>query len=395
MRQRSIDDWQTTLSAFYGRADASRETGQPFLSLIAEIGEISRFVISGERAGLSSAFAQAVSWVFGICSRQGLSLSQAWWTTYALGCPLCLCSPCCCSALPVSTGNNLPPYRAEKRAPIRDSSSISLRESQRLVLHIYPTFVNSTSVEHLLLRLGSAAAEAYTLLERKPDDFPSVIITVFTHLLMAAAKLRVDIDRAIYNLYATDQVASPPLTEVTRGAFVDDRHSSLLDLWHTCCTSDIHEKGRTLEQFASAFFGTVPAFRVRHDVRTDTSQFDLIICIQPEAPGGLYWERYQPIIFVECKNTAAPAGQNVVSTMLGKTAVHAPGNLTSLVFLVSASDFSKEAVQQLRYAYLKGCLIVPITGADIEDVLQQGSNIEAFLRELVDLTCIRAKSVIV
>ena len=203
---------------------------------------------------------------------------------------------------------------------------------------------------------------------------------------MLSSKLKIkseDIERAMSNLYSGHQFHE----------MRDDSFDDLRRLWDAARKSDQRSKGKAFEDFTCALFSRVPSFRVKGNVCTDTSEFDLVIDIDPEEKGGAYWERYQPRIFVECKYRAKTTGQNVISNILGKVVVQTTGKGETLVFVLSKSRFSGKAVQQSRYAYLKGYLIVPITEDDIAKVLERQEYVQEFLRELVEGTCARVKSV--
>ena len=267
------------------------------------------------------------------------------------------------------------------------SKTITLREFSELLIQIYGASSRIISIDHHVLMLYEQISEASMLLGDNSNASESALADIFVWLIMIAEKFNIDIkliEEVMGNLHPGDQIPEKP----------KDSYAKLRELWNIALNSDQRAKGKTFEDFAFTFFSMVPSFRVKKNIYTDTGEFDLIIGIDPEKKGGLYWARYQPLIFVECKNRKKTTSQAVISKILGKVVAHDSGKTENLIFVLSKSYFSGEAFQQAKYAYLRGYLIAPITDNDIEKVLIIQGDIHEFLCELVENTCARVKSVV-
>lgn len=394
---RPIDQWQQDLSMFYERRDQSTSTALLAMFLVAEVGNISRSVINRNDKNVPYSLVHAVSFLFALCSKNDVLLSECFWSKYPGVCPYCLHYPCMCNPLLADSLENSQARQqkidlmAQKMSP----EQITLKASQDFILNLYPTVTRIMSLEHHLLRLQGAIADASVLFESQPNSAKGLLADIFSFLLSLAGKFDVDIEDALCNLYVPKgQTELQFKLESPNEKQVKSQVNQLRIQWELCNSDDRRTKGKALENFAFAFFDLVPAFRVRRNVETDTSEFDLVISIDPEAKGGVYWNRYGPLIFVECKNRVATTGQGDISKMIGKAVVQGPGQSTTLIFFLSKSDFSNDALQQARYAYLKGYLIVPITDHDIEVALMDSHKADEYLRGLLDQTCMRSRSFI-
>lgn len=124
------------------------------------------------------------------------------------------------------------------------------------------------------------------------------------------------------------------------------------------------QRGAALEDFAADLFAET--FSVaRRNVRTDTEELDL--ALEPNATTDpRFTER--GTLLVECKNLSGPVDQKTVSAFATKIATHG----LRQGFLLSASGFTEDARQQVRY-------IAP--NMQVEIVLLDGATIRRFLGE--------------
>ncbi|MBU7048516.1 MAG: restriction endonuclease [Theionarchaea archaeon] len=145
------------------------------------------------------------------------------------------------------------------------------------------------------------------------------------------------------------------------------------------------EKGSLFERFVAQFFSMVPSFYVIENIRSNTEQFDIVIDVDPQESGGLWWSQFLPLIYVECKNRIETTGQDIISTIGGKAATHR----AKLVFVVTSANISLQAFQQSCYFTALGCCIVIIKAEEIQEVISAKSDINEFLREKVRDTYLR------
>lgn len=139
------------------------------------------------------------------------------------------------------------------------------------------------------------------------------------------------------------------------------------------------EKGPLFEKFVARFFSMVPSFYVIEDVHSDTEQFDIVIDMNPEESGGLWWAQFLPLIYIECKNRIETTSQNIISAIGGKATTHG----AKLVFIVTSADVSPQAFQQSCYFTLSGCCIVIVKLEEIQKIISTKSNVNEFLRKKV------------
>jgi Restriction endonuclease len=170
-----------------------------------------------------------------------------------------------------------------------------------------------------------------------------------------------------------DQATYPEPWEETAGKWP----YYLLDAWRDLGLDapDPHIKGRRLERFSDAFFGTV--FTVKKGVRTKVSQIDLIL---ETDQAGAFWVAWGATIPVECKNRDDKVGAPLILKFLGDPYLAQK----RLAFYVSRTGFTKDAEDAIRATSQRpGLLLVPIRGAHIATALEHGEAPAPFFRELV------------
>ena len=151
----------------------------------------------------------------------------------------------------------------------------------------------------------------------------------------------------------------------------------LLDAWRNLGqeTLEPHVKGRQLERFSAAFFGT--AFTVKKGVRTKVSQIDLVL---ETDQAGAFWAAWGATIPVECKNTGDKVDSPMILKFLGDPLLAQK----RLAFYVSRTGFTKDAEEAIRTTnYRPGLLLVPITGAQIVKALEHRHAPAPFFMDLV------------
>lgn len=387
-----VDDWQLLICDHYPDDDMASPISQFAMRMILELGEIGSSRIRESFSGAAYPLAQMSYHLFALCCKLGLQLSVLFCKRFPGMCPFCVSNPCMCMAVSSprvalsewgSISNN------QSQSGCDDVRKLTITSAQELITELYFNKALDSPVSHLVQVLHSSIAYAWQSIEKNSTDSEPLLADIFANVLILASKLDIELEDALSNLNIGDirkQLVNKKESESDSGK------SELEDLWDIVCKAGKRTKGKALEDYAFTLFETVPSFIVNRNILTDTSEFDLIIRINPEKEGGLYWERYQPLIFVECKNLANPTDQGEISKMFGKVMTQTNQITTNLIFFLSMSRFSGPALQQARYAFQTGYLIVPITFAELQYALEQGDRFDEFLREIVDRSCMRLKS---
>lgn len=92
----TIREFQDLIEAIYGAKDGARGTAGTFMWFTEEVGELSRALRRGDRAGLEAEFADVLAWLSTLASLHGVDLAAAAARKYGDGCPRCHATPCAC-----------------------------------------------------------------------------------------------------------------------------------------------------------------------------------------------------------------------------------------------------------------------------------------------------------
>lgn len=135
------------------------------------------------------------------------------------------------------------------------------------------------------------------------------------------------------------------------------------------------QRGRQLERFALALFGTV-FHVVEHGVDSALGQVDLLLENQL---GGPFWTELGGDVPVECKNLAKAADLTHVNTFMSKV-----GPRLRLGFILSVSGFTAPAHRRLDLAVMEsGALVVPISGDDVAKLIRDDQDPEEFFKRMI------------
>jgi len=126
--------------------------------------------------------------------------------------------------------------------------------------------------------------------------------------------------------------------------------------------------------FAEALFTAVPAFSLYADL-AENNEAHIILSINDRAPGGQYWNSFQPAILVWC----APSVQDPEALVEKALAAAREHNLC-LVFVLASCIPS---ALQLSSGSHDGVCLVLATDQEIAQLLDQRGEIETFLRDRV------------
>lgn len=380
----SLDELQNGVNDVYFNRDLKKNDSSILMDLIASMGELSKSLRRNEKLIINHSIAKIFTHVLRIYNKKHISASESLWSIYPGYCPYCASNPCICA----SVEDILKKKKFKFEQSQIQGRPITLCDFFKLINQIYNPAIMVFNLNYCILMLYEQASEVSLVINGRNDAFESAIADYFTWLISIVKKLNIDIisiEKNLISLQPTIRIQEEIKREFTL----------LNELWDVALKADQRTKGKALEDFAFTLFNMVPSFRMKQNVKTDTSEFDLIIGINPEKRGGMYWTRYQPLIFVECKNRIITTSQSVISTILGKVVVHDSGRTENLIFVLSNNHFSGEALQQAKYAYLKGFLIVPISNNDINQLLEEQKDIHEFLCDHVENICARVKSVMI
>ena len=173
---------------------------------------------------------------------------------------------------------------------------------------------------------------------------------------------------------ATTQPDTAPAAEV------DTLHNRLELLRAEALDAQGHYKpGKAWETFAAALFSMVPAFSVYADGHADPEQMTIVLGINGSAPGGSYWDAYQPAILVEGSSLRQSTAEKVVAELVAKASRHG----SRLLFLMACGG-TMEASERARFSGSRGdTYLVVIEDAEIATLLQERRDFEPFLRDRV------------
>lgn len=175
----------------------------------------------------------------------------------------------------------------------------------------------------------------------------------------------------------------PPDLDHIEGFEIDQSqsgtHDNLLKLLDDACDQTLqnHVRGARFETFSEKLFDG-PFEPVHRNFRTEHGELDLIMEIRGGTP---FWDHWGPDIFVECKNLVSRVEAHQVHTFASKVETAR----LKLGFLVSVNGFTEDALAaiQSKARSEHRPLIVPVTGAQIRQLLQRRGPIETFFKDRI------------
>ena len=133
------------------------------------------------------------------------------------------------------------------------------------------------------------------------------------------------------------------------------------------------EKGRLLEDFAKAFFGTLFVV-VESNLYTENGEIDVLLENRGTSP---FWLEYGSHVLVECKNW----GSHVPLDEIGLVGYKASAFGIRLAFMLTKSGVTKDAKRTVRnQAASLTTLVVPLASDEIESALLGREDLEEFLK---------------
>jgi ActR/RegA family two-component response regulator len=170
--------------------------------------------------------------------------------------------------------------------------------------------------------------------------------------------------------------------EVIRSQWLDavrsgDTSSMLASLLvQTQTEPDSARKGRLLEDLLELLLTRIRGFVVAARQRGADEELDLLVRNESLDP---FWSKESPYILVECKNWSAKVGPDELDRFRNK--LRRRYDRTRLGFFVAASGFTAGVETTLLAAREGDMLVVPVTGQDL-DALVQAPDIGEALKAL-------------
>ncbi len=179
--------------------------------------------------------------------------------------------------------------------------------------------------------------------------------------------------RALAHYYEGQELASLDETSLTTRAALFER---LGHLRREALNGDgCYRRDPAWEGFAEALFTTVPAFSLYEDVANGEGRPYIILSINDRAPGGQYWNSFQPAALVWCQPNVRDPEALVEEPLAAAHELN-----LSLVFVLASCIPS---ALQLASGTRDGVCLALVTDQEIAQLLDQRSDIEMFLRDRV------------
>lgn len=160
----------------------------------------------------------------------------------------------------------------------------------------------------------------------------------------------------------------------------------LLDLWNGVNEPGLpsHVKGRRLEEFAKCFFGKVFGV-IESNLNTEDGEIDVLLENRNTSP---FWLEFGSDIFVECKNWTSHTPLHEIAAFSYKATRYG----VRLAFFFAVSGFTSDAARTMKNQAVStnGPLLVPLNGEQILHALENGTDLEEFLkRQIRDVKYLR------
>jgi hypothetical protein len=139
-------------------------------------------------------------------------------------------------------------------------------------------------------------------------------------------------------------------------------------------------KGEVLESLMEAIFSIKPQLEVvGRNSRTGDEEIDLILKNNVSRP---FWTSLaSPLLFVECKNWARPVGASELRNFEVKLQNHA--HKTKIGMLVAPGGFTRDATEALKRASRSSCMMVLVTGEDLQALAEGETSVLDWLEGLL------------
>lgn len=158
-----------------------------------------------------------------------------------------------------------------------------------------------------------------------------------------------------------------------------EQKENLKNMWIKVSENNItgQEKGKRFEVFVSELFGSFFKI-VSCNLLTENGELDIILENYNTEP---FWLEYGSDIFVECKNWNSHSPLKEVATFIEKVS----SSNVKLGFFISMSGFTTDAIVKFKNNTInkQKPLIVPISGDDINELIDEKYNINQFLKDKI------------
>lgn len=155
-----------------------------------------------------------------------------------------------------------------------------------------------------------------------------------------------------------------------------EQRDQLVKQWKSCRDeTDHHQKGHCLEEFVSAFLGTVPGFSIPEDgvrLQTETEELDIVV----EIVGSQHHVQYGVLTICECKNWATKAPGDVLAHLRDKLSARG----CKFGIFVAPGDVMPGLRAKMKAYLQEGIVIALLTAAEF-DRLEVGAEPALILRD--------------
>lgn len=174
-------------------------------------------------------------------------------------------------------------------------------------------------------------------------------------------------------LVRTEPADRFPLEDV-----VEATYSRLESLRLHALTNDGgYKEGEEWQSFAAALFSLVPAFSVYPDVHAAVNRLDVVLAVNPLAPGGDHWAGYQPAILVERHGQKELANDDILADLVRRAQQHG----IRLVMLMASGEAPARADELRRASGCRdGVCVVQLRDTEIARLLAEHQDLDAYLR---------------
>jgi hypothetical protein len=139
-------------------------------------------------------------------------------------------------------------------------------------------------------------------------------------------------------------------------------------------------KGEALEALMAAVFSITPQLQVvERRYSTGDEEIDLVVKNNVARP---FWQGLgSPLLFVECKNWAAPVGAPEIRNFEGKVQNHAP--MARVGILVAPGGFTSEAFTAIKRSSRDPYTLALATGEDLDELAHGAETVLDWLERLL------------
>lgn len=212
------------------------------------------------------------------------------------------------------------------------------------------------------------------------DLFP--IFPRIRYVLIIGTGLKMTKEKVVDFIEGTYKVLTQIGNIVNEFRAEDKSFESLKKLWNSSLISkDSTKKGKLLEEFLSRLISKDENFIVaERNMRTKSEELDIVI--ENTGKTQFYSQLRCPLILLECKNWSSKIGSKEIRDFAQKVQ-NRPRHLCSTGVLVTTSNLTREAVNELLGYRGKDFIIATLERKDIEIILSKKLSFGDVLKSVI------------